>query len=142
MAIKASIALVSLITGITLAATPVLGAEPTEDMRTFARMFAALEARDVKGYCAAMHGASYTGYLNRVCQSAVQNKTKKPEDCLQESIAQQVKIDSQKCLVMPAAEFEITVQRFPVAREKFIKDVKAKGIDGEKLLQEERVKLR
>ena len=142
MATSIRIALSSLIIGMLLATPPALGAEPTEDMRAFARMFAALEARDLKGYCTAMHDAPYAGYLTRVCQSAVQNKLKKPEDCSQESIAQQVRNDNQQCLAMPTAEFEKTAQRYPEAREKFLKEATAKGIDGDKLLQEERAKIR
>jgi len=134
------IALAFLITSISLATTPVLGAEPTEDMRTFARMFATLEARDHKGYCAAMHGAAYAGYLNRVCQSAVQNNLKKPEDCSPEHMTRQLKVDSDKCLAMPAAEFEKTALRGREGSKTFVKQMSAQGVDGEKLLQEERAK--
>jgi hypothetical protein len=131
-----------MITGMPLATTPVLGAESTEDMRTFARMFTTLEARDLKGYCAAMHGAPYAGYLDRVCQLAVQNKLKKPEDCSPESIAEQVKIDNGQCLAMPAAEFEKTALRGREASKAFVKEMAAQGVDGDKLLQEERSKPR
>jgi len=139
---KMHIASVFLVTGMSLAAPPVLGAEPTEAMRTFARMFAALEARDLKGYCTAMHGASYAGYLERVCQSAVQNRVKKAEDCSPENIAQQTKSDTGQCLLMPAAEFEKTVLRGREGGQAFLKEMAAQGIDGEKLLQEERAKIR
>ena len=111
-------------------------------MRTFARMFATLEARDLKGYCAAMHGAAYAGYLSRVCESAVQNKVRKADDCSRESIAQQVKADAGQCLAMPAGEFEKKVQRGAEASQSFVKQITAQGVDGEKLLQEERANLR
>jgi hypothetical protein len=124
--------------GMSVAALPAPAAEPTEEMRTFARMFATLEARDLKGYCAAMHGAPYAGYLSRVCKSAIQNKLKKPEDCSQESIAQQVKADAGQCLAMRAGEFEKKVQRGAEASQSFVKQMTAQGVDGEKLLQEER----
>ena len=142
MTIAIRISWAFLITGMSLATTPVLGAEPTEDMRTFVRMFAALEARDHKGYCAAMHGAPYAGYLDRVCQSAVQNKLKKPEDCSPERITQQVKVDTAQCLAMPAAEFEKTALRGREASKAFVKQMTAQGVDGDKLLQEERAKIR
>ena len=141
MTIRLQNASVFLITGMFLAAPPVMGAEPPETMRTVARMFATLEAGDLKGYCTAMHGASYAGYLERVCQSAVQNKVKKPEDCSQENIAQQVKIDAGQCLAKPAAEFEKTMLRGREGGQAFLKELAAQGIDGEKLLQEERAKI-
>lgn len=142
MATRIRTAWACLITGACLATTPVIGAEPTEEMRTFARMFATLEAGDLKGYCAAMHDAPYAGYLNRVCESAVQNKLKKAEDCSQENIARQVKTDAEQCLAMPAAEFEKKVQRGAEASQSFVRQTAAQGIDGEKLLQEERARLR
>ena len=138
MTIRLQNASVFLITGMFLAAPPVMGAEPTETMRTFARMFATLEARDLKGYCTAMHGAAYTSYLERVCQSAVQNRVKNPEDCSPENIAQQIKSDHEQCMAMPAAEFEKTMLRGREGGQAFLKELAAQGIDGEKLLQEER----
>lgn len=128
--------------GLFLAAAS-LAAEPNEDMRMFARLFAALEARDIEAYCTTMmHGAAYPGYMNRVCQSAVQNKMKKSEDCSPENVAEQIKADTTRCQAMAAAEFEAIAQRSSEAREKFIKDAKAKGVDGEKLLREERADFR
>lgn len=132
----------SILVGMLLTTTTAQGVEPTEDMRTLARMFATLEARDLKGYCTEMHGAAYAGYLSRVCQSAVQNKVKKPEDCSPENIAQLIKDDKEKCLAMPPAEFEQKVLRGREGKEAFIKDMAAQGVDGEKLLQEERAKKR
>lgn len=130
-----------LITGLSLATVPVQGAEPTKDMRWFARMFATLEARDHKGYCEVMIGADYAVYLNRRCQSDIQNKVKKPEDCSPESITRQLKLDTDECLAMPAAEFEQKVLRGRESSKAFIEQMTAQGVDGEKLLQEERVKI-
>ena len=58
-----------------------------------------------------MHGTPYIGYLNRACQSAVQNKVKTLVDCSHEKIAQQFKSETVQCFVMPAAEFDATVRR-------------------------------
>ena len=129
-----------LVTSLSLNSLPILAAEPTEDMRTMARMFVALEARNQKGYCTAMHTASYMDYLNRVCQSAVQNKLKKPEDCSPENNARELKADNEKCLAMPAAEFEQTVLRGREARRNFVQRLTTQGIDGDKLFQQERAK--
>lgn len=142
MTARIRIASAFLVSGIFFATLPALGAEPTDEMRMFARMFATLEARDLKGYCAAMHGAAYVGYLGRVCESAVQNKVKKPEDCSQESIAQQVKLDNSRCLAMPAIEFEKTVLRGGEGSKAFIKQMAAQDVNGEKLIQDEKAKLR
>lgn len=135
------IALAFLITVLSLATPPALGAEPTEDMRTFARMLASLDARDLKGYCTSMHTAPYAGYLSRVCQAEVQHKLKKPEDCSQEKIAEQIKIDNAQCLAMPADKFEETMLHGREGSKEFVKQMAAQGIDGEKLLQEERAKI-
>jgi hypothetical protein len=118
--------------------TPALSAEPTADMRTFARMFATLEAGDQNGYCTAMHGAPYMDYLNQVCQSAVQNRLKKPEDCTPDYMTRQVKADTDKCLEMPATEFEMKKHSGRDASKMFVEQMKAQGVDGEKLLQEAR----
>lgn len=142
MSIRDWTVLAFLITGATLATSPVLGAEPTEEMSTLARMFATLEARDLKGYCAAMHGAPYVGYLDRVCQSAVQNRVKKPEECAQQSIAQQVELDNGQCLAMSAVEFEKTALRGAEGSKAFVKKMAAQSIDGEKLIRDEGAKLR
>lgn len=119
--------------GIALTTPPVLGAEVTDEMHTFARIFATLEARDQTGYCAAKHGAPYIEYLNRVCQSAVQNQVKTSDDCSHEKITQQVKSDRAQCLAMPAAEFDATVHRRQEGRKVFISEMKNQGVDGEAL---------
>lgn len=128
--------------GMLLATGPATSAEPTEEMRTFARMFTSLEARDLKGYCTAMHGAPYAGYVGRVCQSAVQNKVKKPEECSEDSIAQQVKADAAKCLAMPPDEFDKAVARGAEGSKAFLQRAASQGVDGEKLLKDERAKRR
>ena len=139
---KMCITIACLITGLSLTA-PVLGTEPIEEMRSFARMSVLVETRDQKGFCAAMVAdPSYVGYVNRACQFAVKNKLKKPEDCSPENIAREISADSDQCLTMSAAEFKKSTEKWPKLREEFIKDAMAKGIDGEKLLQEERAKIR
>lgn len=142
MAIRLHITWVFLITGMLLATRPAISADPTEEMRTFARMFTSLEARDLKGYCTAMHGAQYAGYLGRVCQSAVQNRLKKQEDCSQEQISQQAETDAAKCLAMPPADFDKAVARGGAGSKAFVKQAASLGMDGEKLLNDERAKRR
>lgn len=128
--------------GMLLATGPAASAETTEEMRTFARMFTSLEARDLKGYCTAMHGPQYAGYLGRVCQSSVQNKMKKPEECSPDSIAQQARAEAAKCLAMPPAEFDKAVARGVEGSKAFVKQMASQGVDGEKLLKEERARRR
>jgi len=132
----------SMFAGLSLATVPVPGAEPTETMRTMARMTVVLEAHDLKGYCTEMHTAPYAGYLTRVCQLAVQNRLKQPEDCTPEKIAQQVKVDNEQCLAMPFAEFEKKILDGRKVKEALVKQMQEQGVDGEKLLQEERAKRR
>ena len=141
MTIRLRIAVAFLIASSTLVVPVAVAAEATEDMRTAARVFATLEAGNLKGYCATMAGAPYVDYLNRVCQSAVQNRMKKPEDCSPENIARQSKTDQGQCLAMPAAEFEKTALRGQEGSKAFVKQMAAQGVDGERLIREERAKL-
>lgn len=126
------------VVGVFLVVTPVFGAEPTEEMRTLARMFTTLEARDLTGFCTATHAKPYAEYLTRVCQLAVQHKLKQPEDCSPDRIAQEVKTDMAQCLAMPAAEFEKMVLRGRDGSATVFKDLAAQGIDVPKLLDEAR----
>jgi hypothetical protein len=57
-------------------------------------------------------------------------------------VAQQIKADTDKCLTMPAGEFEETVQRGGEASKAFVKQAASESVDGEKLLREERAKLK
>jgi hypothetical protein len=102
-------------------------------------MFAALDARDLQGYCKSTFTAPYADYLNRVCQSAIHNKVKNLEDCSHEKIAEQVKTDAAQCLEMPTAEFDATVLRAQQGRKAFITEMNAQGIDAEALIQEVQV---
>ena len=128
--------------GFTLLNQTAFGADITDDMRLMARVYATLEARNQKAYCSAMHGVAYVDYLNKVCQSAVQNKVKKSDECSQERIAQEVKADTGKCLAMPPAEFEKTALRGDEGSKGFVKKMAEQGVDGKKLLQDERAKLK
>lgn len=132
---RSSFALLTAALSVTVPAT---AAEPTEDMRTIARMFAALEARDQKAYCEVMHGPAYTEYLGRVCQMAVQINLKKPDECSTDRIAQEHRDDKQKCLAMPATEFDQTMLTGSEASGRFIELLVKQGVDGEKLLREAR----
>lgn len=121
-----------------LAAPPALGADPTETMRAIARMLAALEARDMPGYCDSRHSAAYRDYLSRVCHSAVQNRLKTAQDCSAPNIALQSEREDAECRAMPVAEFERLVLRGRDGRKAFIDEMTSQGIDGERLLQQER----
>ena len=61
---RTQVALALLSSCASIASPPTLSAEPSEEMRMFARMFATLEARDVNGYCEAMHRPAYADYLS------------------------------------------------------------------------------
>lgn len=107
-------------------------------MLTIARMFAALEARDQKTYCEVMHGPCLYGMPGRVCQMAVQNNLKKPDRRSTEHIAQGLRDDKQKCLALPASEFEQKILTGREASERFMERLAKQGVDGEKLLREAR----
>lgn len=140
MTIAIRLASALLITGMSFTMTLALGEEVTDEMRTFGLMVASLEARDLKNYCATMtHAPAYAGYVNRVCQYEIKNRMKKPEDCTPEKIADQIKADNVRCLAMPAAEFEKAALRSAETGKVFIRKLAEKGVDGEKLLREERI---
>lgn len=137
MITKSRVAFTFYVAWLSLVAPPALGVEPTAEIRTAARMFADLDARDQKGFCESRLGTPYLDYLNRVCQSAVQNKLKAPEDCSREKISEQVKSDAAQCLAMTTAEFEATVLRGVGGRNTFVAEMRAQGVDGDKLVQDE-----
>jgi hypothetical protein len=117
--------------------------EIRESAAMMARAEHALQQKDIKGYCAATVGrADYAGYVERACQYGVKLKVKTPQDCGPEKIASEVRNDRAQCRAMSSAEFNETVSRQPERRAEWIKMVRAKGVDAEKLLQEELEKLR
>ena len=133
--------------GMMFAATQTMGQDQNAEVRSAAKMLAGLERplekRDINGYCTALQAdPDYAGYMTRVCQFSVKNKLKKPEDCSDANMKQEMKKDFDVCLAMPLEEFEKTVMKWREARASFVRDMKAKGVDGEKLLAEERVKSR
>jgi hypothetical protein len=122
-------------------------AEPDAEARATARLILSVERplaeRDVKNYCAAVYGTpDYAGFVMRACQAGVKSTAKKPEDCSEANIKQVVKNDVDRCLGMTAEQFDATVKRWAGMRGGFLKDMAAKGVDGEKVLKEERAKLR
>ena len=121
---------------------PAHAAEPTATMRALAQVFVALDARDLSGYCGSRLTAPYGEYLARSCQSAVLNKIKTAEDCSQERISQQARIDAAQCLARPPAEFEKAVAVGEEARIAFLREVTVQGIDGDQLMQDARAKRR
>ena len=136
-----------LFSAMTLPAAQTMAQEPTADMRSTARTLASLERplekRDLNGYCTTMHSdPAYTGYVTRACQNYVKNNMKKAEDCSDANIKQEVKKDSDRCLATSPDEFIKTVAQWRTARAEFVKNTGAKGIDSEKLIAEERAKLK
>ena len=135
----------------TLAAAQVMGAEatskPDADTRQIARMMAqieiAMEKRDLNGYCAATSGSpDYPGTVALACLERVEEKKAKPEDCSLPKVLSQAKRDRDQCLAMPTDEFQKRISDQPRRRDAWIKAVKQGGVDGDKLMQEERAKLR
>jgi hypothetical protein len=106
-------------------AIPACAAELIEEMRTMARIFTLLDARDQKGYCVTMHDPPYRDYLDSVCRLAVQKRLKRAEDCSPEQIKLESKADAEQCLAMSPDEFEKTVRRGREGREAFVQDLAA-----------------
>lgn len=133
--------------GLSLSATQPFAQAPTADMReaagTIASVQGPLEKRDLKNYCTVIHGsAEYAGYVSRACQHAVKVRVKQPADCTETNVRKEIDADLGRCLAMSAAEFEQTALKWREMLDVFLKDMQSKGVDGEKLIAEERGKLR
>lgn len=138
------IALAIFIGGMPLVAAP---AEPGSEARAAARLIASVEQplakRDLKSYCAAVHGTpDYASYVARACQAGVKNNVKKPEDCSDTNIKQEIENVIGRCASMTAEQFDTTAKRWDEVREKFIKEMAAKKVNGEAVLEEARARLR
>jgi hypothetical protein len=135
------IVMVSLVVGVARTTAPAFGEESPEDLQAMARLFAALEARNQKAYCATMQNPAYTDYLSRVCLTNVKNTLKKSEDCTAERVALEVKASVQQCLAMSPDELEKVALRWQDSRKALFEQMTAEGLDVEKLVREERKKL-
>ena len=121
------------------------GAEPTGYMRRTASTLAsaerALAQDDVAGYCNAMYGsADYLRYVTNVCVSAARNKLREPKECTLEAAKLEASKDTAQCAAMGPPEVAAAKTKSRVARESFIQGVASKGVDGERLMQEELAK--
>lgn len=121
------------------------GAEPTDDMRraasTLASVERALAQDDIAGYCDAMYGsANYLRYVTNVCLAAARNKLREPKECTPEAAQLEVSKDAVQCAAMGPPEIAAAKAKSRVARESFIQGVASKGVEGERLMQEELVK--
>lgn len=118
-------------------------AEIRESARMMARVDHSVRNKDLKGYCAATVGApGYAGYVERACQSGMKNNMKTAQDCAPEKVAAQVAADRAQCLAMSPKKFDEAASQQPQRRAQWIKMVGARGVEGEKLLDEERAKLK
>lgn len=133
-----------LVAGIPFAA---LAAAPSAEMREgaalIARMGAAAEKRDLKRYCSALQdNPSYRAHLVAACEGGVQGGVLQPGACSPENIQAALKKDRDRCLALTPDEFEKNITRWREIRARFVQDLKAQNVDGEKLLKEEAAKLR
>lgn len=130
--------------GMPLAAAP---AEPAAEARAAARMIVSVEQplakRDLKGYCAAVYGTpDHAKYVASACQAGVKSNVRKPEDCSDANNKQTIARIIAGCTAMTPEKFDATVKLWDDVRRKFLAEMTAKGVDGEKTLKEERSKLR
>lgn len=128
-------------------AGPAVGNEVTADQRAAARIYARIEnplaSRDQKAYCEAFHGTEdYRGYVGRACEFGVKMGVRKPEQCTAQAVAAEAEADRKKCLAMDRASFDATVAKQGEIRANFVKSMAERGIDGDKLIAEERGKLK
>ncbi len=147
MAIRIRMALVFFVTSMLFTASGVWGAEPDAEMRKGAKLIASAEVpmakRDLKGYCAATRGSpEYPGYVARACQMSVKNNLKKAEDCSDANIKREIAKDSASCLGMSAGDFDKEMVTQRKGWERTLGLMKEKGVDTDKLMREERAKIR
>lgn len=147
MAIRNRIAPVFLVTSMLFAASGAWGADPDDEMRRAARLIAGAEGpmakRDLKGYCVATRGSpEYPGYVARACQMFVKNKLKNAEDCSDANLKKEVAKDNAACLAMSTGDFEKEMATQRKGWERTLGQMKEKGVDTDRLLKEERAKIR
>ena len=147
MTIRIRMAPVFFVASLLFPASGVWGAEPDDEMRKGAKLIASVEVpmakRDLKGYCAATRGApEYPGYVARACQLFVKNNLKKAEDCSDANIKQEIAKDNASCLGMSTGDFDKEMAAQRKGWERILGLMKDKGVDTDKLMKEERAKLR
>ncbi|MEO8101219.1 MAG: hypothetical protein ABI790_01765 [Betaproteobacteria bacterium] len=147
MSIRIRMAPVFMFTSICFAAPGVWGGEPDEEMRKGARTIANMERpmakHDLKGYCAATRGSpEYPGYVVRACQFSVKNNLKKAEDCSDENVKKEVAKDNATCLAMSTGDFDKEMAAQRKGWERTFASMKDKGVDADKLMKEERAKIK
>lgn len=123
------------------------GKEPTDEQRYAARLYARVEAplasRNQKAYCEAFYGTEdYRGYRARACETGIKVGVRKPEECTAKAVDERIKEDRKKCLAQNKAEFDATIDKHTEGRAGFVGRMAENGIDGEKLIAEERAKLK
>lgn len=126
---------------------PAISAEPTADQRSAARIQARIEFplanRNQKAYCDAFYGTEdYLAHVRRACEAGVKVGVRKVEQCTVQAAAADAKADLKKCLEMDKVAFDATVAKHSEVRTKFVKTMADLGIDGDKLIAEERAKIK
>jgi hypothetical protein len=102
-----------------------------------------VEKRDLKAYCkAVVDRPGVVDMFRRQCQEAVRQKAAKPEHCSTDNVKKAVGNALESCNAMPAAEFENQLSDWREGLGEFLSQAKAQGLDGEKLIAEERRKLK
>jgi hypothetical protein len=102
-----------------------------------------VEKRDLKAYCkAVVDRPGVVEMFRRQCQEAVKQKQAKPDDCATGNVKKAVGDALASCNAMPAAEFEGQLSDWREGLVEFLSQAKAQGLDGEKLIAEERRKLK
>ena len=132
---------------VALMASYAFGKEPTDDQRDVARLHARIEAplasRNQKAYCEAFYGTEdYRRFRTRDCETGIKLGRRKPEECTSKAVDERVADEHKKCMAQGSAEFEATIDRHKEGRSGFVRRIAGQGIDGEKLIAEERAKLR
>jgi hypothetical protein len=102
-----------------------------------------VEKRDLKAYCSAVvDRPGVVELFRRQCQEAVKQKAAKADECSTANLRKAVGGALESCNAMPAAEFENQLAEWREGRAEFLSQAKAQGMDGEKLIAEERRKLK
>lgn len=146
MNFKIRMSSVLLVSSMLFSASGVWGAGPDDEMRKGVKLIASTEGpmakRDLKGYCAATRGSpDYPGYLLRICQLYVKNNLKKPEDCTDASIKQEVAKDNANCLAMLPGDFNMEMATQREEWERILGQMREKGVDTDRLMNEERARI-
>jgi hypothetical protein len=107
------------------------------------KMDKAVKDGDLRSYCdALMDNTDYAAFIKDGCRRAAEKQGKGAEGCTDAKIKEEVQAEIRKCLATNDDEFGRLRSGWPERYELMTRKLASETADSQKLLQEERAKLR